>query len=349
MSITRIGLVGTGFIATQKHLPACQRLKGVAEATAVCDTNLDQAKEVARRFNVPNVYTDLDSMLKSGQVDIVDICTPPRTHAPIAVKALRGGTHVLIEKPMAVSAEECDRILAAADESGRKVCVAHSDLFYPSFMKARELVGRGEVGDFRGMRIFLSTPIDYMTSKPDHWANKLPGGVVGESGPHTVYLTLAFINPVLEVQAHGQKLMPEFPWSKFEDYRYDLIGSTGTCSVTLAYTTNQWAAIVDIWGTSGLLRLDLESQSLIRYRRSSLEHTTIGWSALRDAGQTLKGLIGTSARSLFGTFRSTHELLIRSFVESIRTGAPAPVTGEEGREAVRVMNLIVDQLEPVHA
>src|SRR5256885_13239843 len=102
-------------------------------------------------------------------------------------------------------------------------------------MKARELVAEGRIGTLRGMRIFLSTPTDYITSNPEHWANKLPGGVIGETGPHIVYMTLAFINPIVDVHAAGRKLLPEYPWSPYEDYRIDLAGETATASIILTY------------------------------------------------------------------------------------------------------------------
>jgi hypothetical protein len=97
------------------------------------------------------------------------------------------------------------------------------------------------------MRIHLSTPVDYTTSKPDHWAHKLPGGVFGESGPHVVYMILAYINPITEVQVLGRKLMPEYPWSPCEDYRLDLLGDAGVCAGSMIYTTKLWQAEVDIW------------------------------------------------------------------------------------------------------
>ena len=88
-------------------------------------------------------------MLETERLDVVDICSPPRTHAEIAIRSLKAGAHALIEKPMAISTEECDQILSVAKENGRKICVAHSDLFYPSFLKAREIV---KAGDDRGFR-----------------------------------------------------------------------------------------------------------------------------------------------------------------------------------------------------
>ncbi|HUB58906.1 MAG TPA: Gfo/Idh/MocA family oxidoreductase, partial [Candidatus Micrarchaeia archaeon] len=189
MDALRVALIGSGFIAKQKHLPAWKKCAGEAQVVALCDPNTAQAEALAREHSIPKVYADFEKMISEEKLDAVDICTPPRTHADIAVRSLQAGAHALIEKPMAVSTAECDRILAAAREANRKICVAHSDLFYPSFLKARELLSKGAIGEFRGMRIFLSTPVDYITSKPEHWAHKLPGGVIGETGPHVIYMT----------------------------------------------------------------------------------------------------------------------------------------------------------------
>jgi predicted dehydrogenase len=137
------------------------------------------------------------------------------------------------------------------------------------------------------MRILLSTPTDYITSKPDHWANKLPGGVFGESGPHIVYMTLAFINPVREVSVTAMKLM-EYPWSPFEDYRIDLIGQKAASSVTMGYATKQWTARAEIFGEDATLLVDLEAMSLVKYRREVLKPAPIGMSILSESGQLQK-------------------------------------------------------------
>ena len=340
-----MGIVGSGFIAQQKHLPAWNRIKDDAAVVALCDVNTAQAQEVARRFGVTRVYAEIGEMLEKEKIDIVDICAPPRAHAPLAIRALQNRAHVLIEKPMAVNTEECDAIITAARESQRSVCVAHSDLFYPSFARARECVKNGEIGRFKGMRIFLSTPVNYITSDANHWAHKLPGGLIGETGPHVIYMTLAFINPICKVRVHAQKLLQEFPWSPFEDYRLELIGEKASCSITLTYATPHWAAQVDLWGREGLLQLDLETQSLVRYDRKSLKPAAIGRSALRQAAQAVRATLSTGARVLLGSFQNTHDHLVRGFVQSIRNGAAPPVTAQEGREAVRVMAMIVETLQ----
>ena len=340
----RAAIVGTGLIATKKHIPAFLRLREKIQLAAVCDMNLQAAQKLANNLGIPNAYGDLSEMLSNEKPDLIDICTPPQTHAKLAVEAMKAGCHVLIEKPMALTVPECDEIVDASRESGVKVCVAHSDLFYYPFMKARELVTRGEIGDFRGMRIFLSTPTDYMTSQKDHWAHRLVGGVVGETGPHVVYMSLAFINPIRKVSIDAIKLL-DYPWSKFDDYRIELIGDKGISSITLSYATNQWAARLDILGSKGILMLDLEGMCVIRYRRSKLKPIRVGLSSLSESAQIAWSLLSNGIRFARGRLSRTHEILVERFVDSIVSGTEAPVTAEEGKEAVKVTNMIVNKLK----
>ena len=340
----KAAIVGSGLIAKLKHIPAFYKHRDKVHLAALCDVNLEAARQAASAAGIPNAYADVGEMLAKEKPDIVDICTPPKTHAKLAIQALQAGSNVLIEKPMAQSVEECDAIIAAARENKVKVCLAHSDLFYYPFIEARKLVREGAIGTFRGMRIFLSTPTDYITSKPDHWANKLPGGVFGESGPHIVYMTLAFINPIHHVSVNAMKLMGEHPWSPFEDYRIDLIGEKAASSVTMNYATKQWMARLEILGEDATLLVDLEAMSLVKYRRERLKPVPIGMSLLSETGQLLKSLTVSGLRYVTGSLRSTHDFIIDGFADSIINGTESPVPAEEGRESIRVMNMIVEKL-----
>jgi predicted dehydrogenase len=344
MPSLRAAIVGAGLIASKKHIPAYLKHNNTFQLTAICDINAQAVQQVAQSFRIPHAYTDLSDMLAQEKPDLVDICTPPRTHAALAVQAMAHGCHVLIEKPMALTTADSDAIVHAARKYGVQVCVAHSDLFYWPFMQARELVARGAIGTFRGMRIFLSTPTDYMTSQPDHWAHKLPGGVIGETGPHVVYMSLAFLRDVREVNISTMKLL-DYPWSPYDDYRIDILGENGISSIVLSYATQQWMARVDILGEEGTLLLDLEGMNLVTYKRKSLTPVAIGRSVLRESAQLLGSLFRNSLRSVTGTLHSTHETIIERFAESIQQGTAPPVTAEEGRETVRVLNMIVDKLQ----
>jgi predicted dehydrogenase len=235
--------------------------------------------------------------------------------------------------------------MAAAKSANKKICLAHSDLFYPAFMKARAMLESGAVGTFRGMRIFLATPVDYITSKPDHWAHKLPGGVLGETGPHVVYMTLAFIKSIKKVQIHGQKLLPEFPWSPYEDYRITLCGDSAVSSISLTYATKQWAGDVELWGTDGIIRADLQSQAVTRYERDALKPGKIGGSTVRAATDTVLTAAAAGFDYMTKRYLTTHDRLVQEFVKSIVENQPPPVPGEEGRESIRVLDMLVAELE----
>ncbi len=337
-------IIGSGLIAKLKHIPAFQRHSGKVHLAAVCDVNLESAQKVAAAHGIPAAYGNIAEMLAKEKPDIVDICTPPKTHAPIAIQAAQSGANLLIEKPMAMSVEECDAIIAAATASNVKVCLAHSDLFYYPFIEARKLVREGVIGEFRGMNIFLSTPTDYITSKPDHWAHKLPGGVIGETGPHIVYMTLAFINPISEVSVHAKKLL-NYPWSRFEDYRIVLAGEKAVSSTTLSYASNQWMARVEIIGEKAILLVDLEAMSLVVYRRDKLKPATIGMSVLQECKDLIGSLIKAGGRYATKSLRSTHDFIIEGFADSILNGSEPPVIAAEGRESVRVLGIISKQLD----
>jgi 2-alkyl-3-oxoalkanoate reductase len=336
-------IIGSGLIAKLKHIPAFRKHRRKVHLAAICDVNLAAARDAAEADSIPSAYADVGEMLAKEKPDLVDICTPPKTHAKIAIEAIKAGSNVLIEKPMAQTVQECDAIIAAARESNVKVCVAHSDLFYYPFIEARKLVREGAIGPFRGMQIFLSTPTDYITSKSDHWANRLPGGVFGESGPHVIYMTLAFINPVHKVSVNAMKLR-DYPWSPFEDYRIELIGEKAASSVTMNYATKQWMARVEILGEDTTLMVDLEAMSLVRYRREVLRPARIGMSILSESGQLLKNLAKNGFRYATGSLRSTHDFIIDGFADSIINGTESPVPAEEGRESVRIQNMIVERL-----
>ncbi|MCB9799905.1 MAG: Gfo/Idh/MocA family oxidoreductase [Candidatus Omnitrophica bacterium] len=340
----KVVVVGTGLIAQKRHIPAWLKAGGQNCLQAICDIDFENVQKVAAKFKIPNAYHDFKKMLLEIRPDIVDICTPPATHAQLTIQALQDKSNVLVEKPMALKEEECNAMIAAAQASNRQLCIVHSDLFYPAFLKAVSLFQKGVIGKFRGMNIFLSTPTDYITSKKDHWAHKLPGGVLGETGPHPVYMTLAFIPKINEADIRTEKVMKEYPWSPFEDYRIHLVGNEGVSSIHLIYTTNHWAAEVDIYGSEGMLKVDLESQAVIVYRRPKLKASTLAVNSISQSCQMLKSSFLVGLDYLTGRHQSAHERLIRAFYTSINEGGQAPVSANQGLEAIRVMNLLTEQI-----
>jgi predicted dehydrogenase len=341
----KVAIVGAGFIVQRKHISGFQRLKNQVDLVAICDVNLEQAKQVAEKVGIPHAYGDMEQMLDAEKPDLIDICTPPKTHLPLAMIGIRHGCHILTEKPMALTVEDCQQVIDAAKQVGVQICVGHNQLFYPSLVEARTMLEAGEIGEFRGMHIHMSTPINFMTSVKDHWAHKLPGGLIGETGPHMVYLALSFINPIVAVDVNAMKLMPEYPWSRYEDYRVVMRGEHAFCSATLTYATNHWADTIQLVGTDGTLEVDLIGLSLLKYQRPELKAVADGVQTLAHSAKLLRHVAVTGTKYVFGSHQPTHALYIQSFVDALRKKQPSPVPGEMGRDTIKVLKMLTDKVE----
>jgi predicted dehydrogenase len=138
MGKLQIGIIGVGGIAQGRHIPALQALKEECIITAVSDVNKERAQEVAAKFNIVHVFEDYHDMF--NVVDAVIICTPNKFHAEITVVALEAGVHVLCEKPMALSAEECEKMLEASQRSNKVLAIAYHYRFMKNSQAAKQLM-----------------------------------------------------------------------------------------------------------------------------------------------------------------------------------------------------------------
>lgn len=340
MKKLKVGVIGCGLISKLRHIPAYKKLKDF-EVQAVCDLNEELARDTAKEFNIPKFYTDTSKMFAEEDLDIVDICVPPQIHAPIAIEAMDSGSHVIMEKPMATKVSDCEEMIKVSKKKNVKLSVVHNDIFHPPFIKAKELYENGEIGDFRGINIFLSTPKHYMIDLKDHWYHKLPGGVIGETGPHISYMTLEFLKNIKNVDVFAKNFL-NYPWAPYDDFRIEIEGENGFSSVALVYTTNYWAATVDIIGTKAMLQIDLNSMMILKHDLNELSYVPIAKQTLGSVGQRIGNTISKTANVISGRQKIGTEIVVERFAESILNGTPLPVTAEEGLEATKLMEMIVE-------
>ena len=341
----KVGIVGCGAVAQERHIPGFTKVKNKVILQAVCDKNEELASRIGRQYGISGIYPDISEMLAKEKLDIVDICVPQQIHAPLAIKVLEHGINVLIEKPMAMTASECDDIIATSHKYGGTICTIHNVLFHPPFLKAKELVAEGAIGTFTGMRIFLSDHRDEMIMRKDYWVHKLPGGVIGETGPHTAYMSLAFLDNVKSVDVHAQNFL-EHPWAPFDEFRMEIEAENGMSSVFLSYTGNRHNLFVDILGTEGSLQLDMNSMLVLRQKqKTSLKPIDLARQSLGTACQIAGGVVANALSVLGGKVKLGHDIIIERFVDSIRNGTEPPVAAEEGREATRLVEMMVTKLK----
>ena len=147
MEKVRIGIIGCGGIANGKHLPALQKVKE-AELVAFCDIIEEKAVKAAKEYGTPDakVYTDYKELLKDESIDAVHVLTPNRSHSFISIDAMRAGKHVMCEKPMAVTYEECEAMTKAAEESGKYLMIGQNQRLTKAHVKAKEMIREGLIG-----------------------------------------------------------------------------------------------------------------------------------------------------------------------------------------------------------
>lgn len=176
-------LVGCGGIGNC-HAYALSVLPDV-RLVGVVDVDEDRARDFARRFGAETAATDLGRLLDRDDVDAVVITTANDMHAPLTIRALDAGKHVLVQKPMALSLAEADAMIAAADRSGKQLMVSFFEFFHPAFKRAKELVDAGTIGDVFFYKAIMAW---YMPSL-DNWRfdpEVSGGGILMDGHSHHV-------------------------------------------------------------------------------------------------------------------------------------------------------------------
>jgi predicted dehydrogenase len=343
----KIGIIGCGYISTKWHIPGFQRLKKRADISAACDISQSLVASVAGRYSIPKTYSNVTEMLQKEKLDIVDICTPPQTHTSVTIEAMEKGVNVLLEKPMALNLPDCDEMIRVSKKTGSKLCIIHNELFRPPMIKARKMVAEGAIGKVMGMQWCRLTHRKEYLAKENHWIHKLPGGIIGETGPHGVYASLAFLKRVANVEIAAKKIS-NYPWVPFDYFDITLEGEDIISNVIISHAGDNYVADMNIYGTDGIIKLDLQSMILKHYNLREAKPIPLALSSLRRAKQTIGGVITSTGKILFtrdAMLQVTgHATEIEQFVDSIQNNKQPPVTGEEGRETVRVLELLVQKL-----
>ena len=215
MERVKIGIVGCGKVA---HLHA-QALKNIPEAVFTCVFSRDsnKAEAFAGKYCV-KAYSDIDEMLAGKDVEAVIICTPHPNHAQTAVKAAEAGVHVLVEKPLASSLEDCDTMIKAADENGITLGMVSQRRFYTPVRRVRHAIDEGKVGKPILGTVNMLGWRDEAYYRSDPWRGAWKeegGGVLVNQAPHQIDLLQWFMGPVDELFGYWSNL--NHPYIEVED------------------------------------------------------------------------------------------------------------------------------------
>lgn len=166
----RIGVIGTGWWATEAHMPALLAHED-ADLIAACDPNPQRLAAAAEAYGIRRTYADYASMLDAETLDGVVIVTPHATHYGIARGCLARGLHVLLEKPMTLYAAEAKALVAQASAVGRELVIGYPYHYVPQVLRAREVLHSGRLGQIQYVTCSFSTNVrDFLGGEvgPDH-------------------------------------------------------------------------------------------------------------------------------------------------------------------------------------
>ena len=149
----RIGIIGCGTIGTV-HANAYKKVAN-SEIVALCDILPDRLAEKAKEFGVAKTYTDYLELVKDPEIDAVSVCVPNDMHAPIAIAAFEAGKHVLLEKPMTLTASLGEEILKARDKSGKLLQMGMVRRQAADSIAVKELIDNGRLGEIYQIRVKL--------------------------------------------------------------------------------------------------------------------------------------------------------------------------------------------------
>jgi UDP-N-acetyl-2-amino-2-deoxyglucuronate dehydrogenase len=327
----RVGLVGGGGI-TESHARAARDVAGV-EVVAVQGSNRAKVEAICASHGA-RPYTDFEAFLAHRPLDIVAIGSPSGLHAAQGIAAALGGMHVLVEKPIDVTAGRADALIAAAEAARVKLGVFFQDRFKPDICRAKRAIDDGVIGKplLVDARVPWYRPAEYYGSSRWRGVRALDGGgALMNQGIHTVDLLLWLLGDILSVQARTATLLHRI---EVEDSGAAILEFASGALGVLSFTTAAYPGYprrVSVTGDLGTI---------------ALEHDSIVACDLKTPGQGLAAAPHTAASrpeaasSPIVSDVSPHRAVIEDFVQAIREGRAPKCDGRQGRRSVAVVEAI---------
>lgn len=333
--MVRIGLVGCGAMG-MGHVDCWSRVP-CAKVTAVCDSRPDVVADVAARLGARPFNTVAD-MVASSVVDAVDICTPSGLHASQALPAAERGIHILCEKPLDLSLERVDRLLAACRASGSALGCVYQRRAYRGAQRVAEAVHSGRMGRVLSVSAAVKWWRDQSYYDSSAWRGTwaLDGGVLANQAIHALdhmcwlagrvvgvpYASAGTIAHRMEAEDRCTAVL------RFESGAEGVIEATTACRSPLC----------------SRLELYCENGS-VAFDDAVVVHFTVGDDDLMADVAGNECLLGGRAEPMAISLDG-HDTILRDFAEALEAGRPPMMTGEEGRKSVEALNLVYSAALP---
>ncbi len=345
MQKLKTGLIGCGKVG-HIHAGALQRIPESA-FTAVCGTHPERTAAFAERYGV-QPYTDIEKFARESGVQAVCVCTPHPQHAAPSVVCARAGIHLLIEKPLASTLRDCDRILQTARDAAVLVGTVSQRRFYAPCQRIRAAIDAGKIGRPILGAVTMYGWRDQAYYQSDPWRGTWKGeggGVLVNQAPHQLDLLLWYMGDVAEFSGMWANL--NHPYIEVEDTAVGSLrfknGALGQILVTNSANPALYGRVQINGSTGASLGVQTDGGSMFVAGMSTITEPPINDVWTIPGEEPLKARWQKEDAAFFASIDPVahyHELQIRDFLQAVQERRPPLVTGEDGRRTVELFTAI---------
>jgi predicted dehydrogenase/nucleoside-diphosphate-sugar epimerase len=353
--VHNVCIVGAGYISLF-HIEALKLLPNI-KLTAVCDSNAQRASALAKKWGIPHIFSSLDDLIASKTCDVAHALVPPDLHRKVAEPLLRAGMHVMVEKPLAVSAEDCEALLRAANETGVMIGVNHNSTYRPSFLKLKEIIASKQVGNLHHVICHLNVPLRQLGAKQfSHWMFQRPENLFLEQGVHPlsqIYDLIGNVSEVRTLTSGRQELAPGV--EIYDTWQVSLVGERATAQLFLSVGQDFPSWQITAICQDGTIHADfLHERCLVQTRTKEMDF----YNSLRTGRKIARDLTRQSISGAAGYILSQLKLVPKNdpFIVSINNAVAAfydgidnakrgrAVDGQAGADVIRMCEQVTATL-----
>jgi len=269
----KFAIIGCGRIA-QRH---AEHIQKVGQLLAVCDIKENRAKTLAEKYSC-NSYREIDTLLTTEiECDVVSICTPNGLHAEHTIKALRAGKHVLCEKPMAISVEDCSNMIQEAKNANKKLFIVKQNRYNPPVVALKDVIDAGKLGKILNVQLncFWNRNDEYYRNSDWKGNKDLDGGTLYTQFSHFIDLIFWLVGDVVKVYAITKNFL-HHKIIEFEDTGVIALefesGAIGTINYTVNSFQKNFEGSITIFGEKGTIKVGGQYLNTLEYQAMENYH-----------------------------------------------------------------------------
>jgi predicted dehydrogenase/nucleoside-diphosphate-sugar epimerase len=351
----RVGIIGAGYISDY-HLEILGNMREV-EVVGIFDTNERRAREAAKKWQLSKVYSSLEAFLSCGDIEVAHILTPPPTHEKIARKCLERGMNVFVEKPLSLSAEGAEHLVAYAKNHGLEIGVNHNFIFTPVFQELLADLRRRKLGEIKHMNYSWHLPLKHLSNNNlGSWIFRRPTNILYEWGPHMFSQIASILGDIKSsvAEVSGEILLPTGE-RFYKTWNVSCTCQRGSVCIHMGFGEDYPVIRIEVIGEDGIAAVDMINSSYTINIRSEYPDfidrflVTISNGLLLLCYALLNfALNAASTLRIFGCrdqFYSTMSSSVRMFYKAILSGTPPPISGEDGIVSLRYCDTIAKSIQ----